>query len=318
MASASFYDGALVPIGTHRLFLRLQGVPRFEGQPLVIFVAGAGDVASSYCAVARQVGAFATVLLYDRTGLGRSEDSPSQYYPSATLAAQELHILLGNAALPPPYILVGHSYGAIIAREYLHLFSDEISGMVLADGSTERQHELFQDPELDINAVLGDLNFARVTGLRDSAQLSREEWRARAIDIARGREMWAAEGRTLATVCQTLGEKEQYRTQALGTRPLSVIRCRGSLDYRRVYEKGVEAGNGSEKQQKAFWRLLERWDDVDQAMQEEQLRLSGGSRMVYLGQCGHQVHWVRPDVVAQEVRWVMEEIVRGEAVSPTE
>ncbi|PYI02093.1 putative alpha/beta hydrolase [Aspergillus sclerotiicarbonarius CBS 121057] len=298
MSSANLYDGTLIPIGTHRLFLRLQGLPRSQGQPLVIFVAGAGDVASSYCAVARHVGAFAPLLLYDRTGLGRSEDSPPMYRPGATLAAQELHILLTNADLPPPYILVGHSYGAIIAREYLHLFSDEISGMVLADGSTERQHELFQDPELDINAVLGDLNFARVTGLRDSAQLSREE-------------MWAAEGRTLVTVCQTLGEKEQYQTKALGNRPLSVIRCRGSLDYRRVYEKGVEAGNGSEKQQKAFWRLLERWDDVDRAMQEEQLGLSGRSRMVYLGECGHQVHLVRPDVVAQEVRWVMEESFRG-------
>ena len=309
MASTNLYDGTLISIGTHRLFLRLQGLSRTPGQPLVIFVVGAGDVTSSYYALAR-VCAFASLLLYDRTGLGRSEDSPPPYHPSATLAAKELHILLNNASLPPPYILVGHSYGAIIAREYLHLFSDELSGMVLVDGSTERQHELFQDPELDINAVLGDLNFARVTGLRDNARLSREQWRARAIAIARGSEMWAAEGRTLVTACQTLGGKEQYRTKALGNRPLSVIRCRGSLDYRRVYEKGVEAGNGSERQREAFRRLLERWDDVDQAMQEEQLGLSERSRMVYL-ECGHQVHLVRPDVVAQEVKWAMEESVRG-------
>ncbi|PWY68568.1 putative alpha/beta hydrolase [Aspergillus sclerotioniger CBS 115572] len=310
MASTNLYDGILISIGTHRLFLQLRGVERTPGQPLVIFIAGAGDVASSYCAVTR-VCAFAPLLLYDRTGLGRSEDSPPPYHPSATLAAEELRILLTNADLPPPYILVGHSYGAIIARECLNLFSDEITGMVLADGSTERQHELFQDPEVDINAVLGDLNFAQVTGLRDSAQLSREEWRDRAIDIGRGRETWAAEGRTLAMVCQTLGEKQQYRTKALGDRPLSIIRCRGSLDYQKVYEKGVEAGNGSERQREAFRRLLERWDDLDQVMQEEQLGLSGRSRMVYLGDCGHQVHLVRPDVVAQEVKWVFNESVKG-------
>ncbi|PYH89856.1 putative alpha/beta hydrolase [Aspergillus ellipticus CBS 707.79] len=301
-------DGTLLSVGTHRLFVRLGGIPRPPGHPLVVFVAGAGDVAASYCAVARQVGAFAPLLLYDRTGLGRSEDSPTPTTSSATASAHELHTLLATAGLPPPYLLVGHSYGAIIAREYLHQFPDDPHGMVLADASTGRQPELFDDPELDIAAVLGDLNFARVTGLREHAQLSRDEWRTRAMEIARGGATWAAEQATLERVCRALQEKAQYTTQALGDRPLAVIRCHGSMEYRRVYEAGVAAGNGTVQQREAFARLLDRWDGMDRAMQEEQLRLSRRSRMVYLEDCGHQVHLVRPDVVAQEVRWVLERI----------
>ncbi|RAH66442.1 alpha/beta hydrolase [Aspergillus aculeatinus CBS 121060] len=309
MPASDLRNGGFVSVGTHHLFATLSGISRIAGHPLVIFIPGAGDVASSYCAVARRVGTFATLLLYDRGGLGRSENGPDSVLHRATTAAQELHTLLDQAQLSPPYLVVGHSYGAIIAREFLHLNPRAVAGMVLADGSTERQPELLQDPDLDISAVQGGLNFAQVTGLRVNAQLSREEWRTRAKDIARGQHTWAAEANALVELCQTLGAKEQYRHQALGEKPLSVIRCRGSLDYRKVYEAGVAAGNGSEAQQKAFERLLERWDGLDQAMQEDQLHLSSRSRLVYLEDCGHHVHLLRPEVVADEVGWVLGMII---------
>lgn len=47
----------------------------------------------------------------------------------------ELHTLLGNAAIPPPYILVGHSYGANVARLYVAEYPDEVAGMVLVHPS---------------------------------------------------------------------------------------------------------------------------------------------------------------------------------------
>ncbi|EAW12341.1 alpha/beta fold hydrolase [Aspergillus clavatus NRRL 1] len=262
----------MISIGTHRLSFSTSGPPRSPSEPIVVFIPGAGDVASSYCAVERLVAAFSPLFLYDRSGLGRSEAGP--HPPSATTAAKELHALLDAAKIHPPLILVGHSYGAIIAREYLHLHPTDVASMVLADASTERVPGLFRDPDLDIDAVLGGLSFAKVTGLRDTAQLSREEWRVRAMDIARGRTTWQAETKARDEVCATLGEKEQYRTQALGDRPLSVIRCHGSLDYGRVYEKGVEAGNGTAAQRRALRELLHGWDELDREMQEAQLQLS--------------------------------------------
>ncbi|KAE8359388.1 Alpha/Beta hydrolase protein [Aspergillus caelatus] len=300
-------SGSMFSIGTHSLFLSIGGVARKTGEPLVIFLAGAGDVASSYVAVERLVGTFAPVVLYDRSGLGRSQGGPTK--PTATAAATELHQLLHSADLTPPLLLVAHSYGGIVAREYLHLYPEEVAGMVLADASTERQAELLDDPDLDINAVLGDLKFSQVTGLRDSARLSRDEWRARAADIARGIPTSQAETAAAIEVCKTLGSKEQYRNQALGVRPLSVIRCHGSQDYRRIYEKGVGAGNGTEAQRAAFRRLLDRWDHYDQRAQGEQLRLSSNSRLTYLPDCGHHIHLIRPDVVAFEIQWVRDQIL---------
>ncbi|KAB8075593.1 Alpha/Beta hydrolase protein [Aspergillus leporis] len=308
--SHSGQDGSLLSIGTHSLFLSVSGVIRTSGEPLVLFIAGSGDVAASYVAVERLVGAFAPVILYDRSGLGRSQDGPNR--PTATIAAIELHKLLESANLTAPLLLVAHSYGGIVAREYLHLYPDDVAGMVLADASTERQSELIKDPDLDIDAVLRDLKFSQVTGLRDSAQLSRDEWRARAAGIARGIPTSQAESAAATEVCETLGSKEQYKNQALGDKPLSIIRCRGSQDYRRIYEKVVEVGNGTEAQRTAFRRLLDRWDPIDQRAQEEQLQLSSNSRLIYLPDCGHHVHLIRPDVVADEIRWV-----RGQILNPS-
>jgi pimeloyl-ACP methyl ester carboxylesterase len=300
----------MISINTHRLYLSISGPPRRKPpDPIIVFIAGAGDVASSYCAVQRLVASFSPLVLYDRSGLGRSECNPNTPNPTATSAAAELHTLLTTANVPPPLILAAHSYGAIIAREYLHLYSSDVAGMVLMDASTERNIELFQNPDLDLNAMVGNLRFAEVTGLRAAAQLSREEWKVRAMDIARGMATSQAEAMARDEVCRALAEKEQFKKQALGDRPLSVIRCNGLMDYRRLYEKAVEAGNGTEAQRAAFRELLEKWDGMDDEMQEEQLRLSRRSRVVHLPDCGHNVHLIRPEIVAEEIRWVREQIL---------
>jgi pimeloyl-ACP methyl ester carboxylesterase len=60
----------------------------------------------------------------------------SDYNPAPrTLAQQvhELHALLTGANEPGPYIFVGHSYGARVARVFAANYPDEIAGMVLMD-----------------------------------------------------------------------------------------------------------------------------------------------------------------------------------------
>lgn len=205
----------------------------------------------------------ARILLYDRSGLGRSEDrppNPKQPTAAAVTAAEELHALLTTLHLTLPYILVAHSYGAIVAREFLHLHPASVAGMVLADPASERQHHYFHIPDPNITAVLGDLSFARVTGLRDDAKLSRDEWRLRAADIARGTATPSSAGRVEAAsfveVCETLAAKNQLSHHPLGAdKPLSIICCRSVRDYERIYAAGVEAENGTEEERRAFQEL---------------------------------------------------------------
>lgn len=305
---------AMVSIGTHRLYASISGLPRTPQDPLVVVLAGAGDVASSYTALSPLVAPFARILLYDRTGLGGSEPRPSlsgsTYSTAATAvtAAEELHSLLVATNLRSPLILVAHSYGAIVAREYLHLYDDEVAGIVFADGSTERQCDYFRLPDPNIDAVLGNLRVAQVTGLRADAKLSRDEWRTRAIDIARGAAAAQVEVDSYVGVCHTLAGKKQFQNRAMGNRPVSVIRCNSARDYERIYEKGVKVGNGTLQQQRAFRDLLDGWEAIDRELKEEQLQLSATTRLVHLLDCGHNVHLIRPDIVAGEIRWVLDQL----------
>jgi poly(3-hydroxybutyrate) depolymerase len=106
-----------------------------------------------------------------------------------------------------------------------------------------------------------------------------------------------------------LAAKKQFEKQAMGNIPLSVIRCNGKSDYQKIYDAGVQAGNGTQEERNAFRDLLTRWDEVDGDLKEEQLRLSSNTHYVYLPDCGHNIQLIRPDVVAEEVKWILANLV---------
>jgi len=56
--------------------------------------------------------------------------------PSAT-QARKLHALLAVVGAGPPYVLAGHSYGAMITREFAARYPGQVAGMVLLDASSE-------------------------------------------------------------------------------------------------------------------------------------------------------------------------------------
>jgi pimeloyl-ACP methyl ester carboxylesterase len=75
------------------------------------------------------------VCIYDRSGYGWSESS---FKPrTSQQIVNELHELLTIAQIPPPYILVGDSFGSYNMRLYAHQFPDSVRGLVLTDGLHE-------------------------------------------------------------------------------------------------------------------------------------------------------------------------------------
>lgn len=123
----------LVDIGP----LRLDVVRAGAGAPAVVFEAGLGDALNDWDRVWPAVAEFTTVVAYSRSGIGRSE--PGQGDHTARRAAAELHALLARLRIPPPYVLVGRSYGGILVRLYTSLYPADVAGLVLVDGSHEQQ-----------------------------------------------------------------------------------------------------------------------------------------------------------------------------------
>jgi pimeloyl-ACP methyl ester carboxylesterase len=119
--------GRLVDVGGHQLHLYELG----SGSPAVVLESGISASSLNWRTVQLKVAKFARVCSYDRAGLGWS-DLCSQPYTPASLAAQ-LHSLLHAAAVPTPYILVGHSFGGLIVRAFATQYPDETAGLVLVD-----------------------------------------------------------------------------------------------------------------------------------------------------------------------------------------
>ena len=218
----------LVSIGTHKLYISVLGPPRLPSQPIIIIFPGSGAACDTWKPVSKLISSFARVLLYDRSGLGRSDNSKNRAErESGSLSARELSRLLEATEINAPYVLVAHSYGGCVAREFLQLHSRVVVGTVLSETGTE-------------------------------------------------------------TKCEHA--EEQYKTQILGDCPLSVIRGEDSLKHTNL-----------SKHNQMFTSMIE----VDKRLKREQLQLSKISKFRNVPDCGHSVHLDRPDVVAEEVRWVL-------------
>jgi pimeloyl-ACP methyl ester carboxylesterase len=119
--------GRMVDIGGCRLHLVESGG---DGPP-VIFESGISATCLSWAQVRSEVASFARVYAYDRAWLGWSDRANS---PRTTLnLVEELHALLEAARIPTPCILVGHSFGGLLARAYAVKYPEQVAGLVLVD-----------------------------------------------------------------------------------------------------------------------------------------------------------------------------------------
>lgn len=128
--------GQLVDVGGFQLHLHCFGEAA-AGSPTVIFDAGGGRWSIDWRLVQPAISQTTRACVYDRAGLGWSEASP--HPRTSRQMMTELHTLLQNAAIAPPYLLVGHSLGGQNVRLYADAYPDEVAGLALIESAHEEQ-----------------------------------------------------------------------------------------------------------------------------------------------------------------------------------
>jgi pimeloyl-ACP methyl ester carboxylesterase len=107
------------------------------GSPTVVVVPGLGAAATSWQPVLPALRASVRTCVYDRPGLGRSPARPDPHQVvDAGMLAGELAALLRRAGEPGPYVVVGHSFGGLVARAFVAADRRAVRGVLLAESVT--------------------------------------------------------------------------------------------------------------------------------------------------------------------------------------
>jgi pimeloyl-ACP methyl ester carboxylesterase len=284
--------GELIDVGLYQLHLYCTG----SGFPAVILESGLGDTYISWRKVQPKIAQFARVCSYDRAGLGFSDytrhPSTSKYF------AQELHTLLHNAGIPPPYVLVGHSMGGFTVRLYASLYRDEVAGMVLVDSSHPEQRTRLPPALNDMDATwLREQEFMEFTMPFGIPRLmgfcgSEGEVRAAECNFHTVRESVAE----LKAVSESAAEAAT--AGKLGDMPLAVL-----------------SEDPDQPQPDLPEDLLKPASDAWQQMQTELAQLSTRSTRVIAKNSGHFIQFDRPDVVIEAVRKIVNQARQSHSAS---
>ncbi|MFB3815209.1 MAG: alpha/beta fold hydrolase [Terriglobales bacterium] len=269
--------GRSVDVGGYKLNLNCTG----EGSPTVVLESGVGGPGLIWALVQPRVAEFTRVCSYDRAGYGWSDVGPMPR--TSGRMADELHTLLKNGGIEPPYILVGHSFGGFEVRIFAARHPEEVSGVVLVDASHENQEtEGFRpapNPLRPLAPLLLRIGVLRATFYFQGA-------RKLPSDLHSELEYLMLQAKAIETAYAEIGGFPQSASEVraagkLGDKPLIVL-------------TGAKPGSRSPQ-------LHRRWLDD---LQPRLLRLSSHSRQMFAENSGHNVPVEEPSAVVRAIRAV--------------
>lgn len=216
--------GQLLDVGGHRLHIDCTGT----GSPTVVLESGLGEPSSIMAGwIAPAVAPTTRVCVYDRSGYGWSDPAPNP--EDGRGVATDLHALLAAAHVAPPYVLAGHSTGAVYTEIFAARYPDEVAGMVLLDGQSPDVYaqlpgwRTFYSRFTRAEALLPSLSRLGVTRIGSDFGYDGLPAEVRAAERA----SWSAAGHyralheELAELRASLTEAQQLTS--LGEKPLIVV-----------------------------------------------------------------------------------------------
>ncbi len=268
--------------GGRRMYLECRGT----GSPTVILEAGYRASARVWSEDLRQSGAprtmvlagvaaFTRVCAYDRPGTAAplndnvrpSRSDPVRQPRTAPDVVADLHALIRGAGVPSPYVLAGHSLGALFARLYASTYPAEVVGLILVDAYSERLETLLT-PErwaalVRLNVRFGTDTVEPIPGYGDLE--------------------------TLGYGKSNVVMRQAAATTPLGPMPLAV------LAHARPFDVPEEAEGFTSDALESTLR----------AANEDLATLVPSARFFVAKDSGHDIHQDQPELVTEAIRQVI-------------
>ena len=155
-----------------------------KGSPTVVLDSGGGDETIAWALVQPVIAAHTQTCSYDRAGLGFSD--PGKRTGDSANIVDDLHRLLTAAAIRPPYVLAGTSYGGMNVRLYADTYPAEVVGIVLVDPTSED----WKVEELKLNPRHLTVEQARAQNFKTDWQSRRDCVQSASTGFVEGTELY--------------------------------------------------------------------------------------------------------------------------------
>ena len=298
--------GEMVDVGGYQLHLYRSG----SGGPAVIIDNGLGGISSDWSLVQAEMAKFTQVVSYDRAGNAWSESSP--FPRTSQQIVQELHTLLKNAHIAPPYILVGHSFGGNNVQLYAATYPDEVAGLVLVDSCHEEQitklplHPLWDLIKLRQNP--GDANFISTFGsdafvvqmyLKIMLPLIPESMQNMHSALSATTKNCSAISDEMKSLAESLKQLASIDRSLIRNTPCIVLTAGG--------EEGLAIFGASEAQMTAMQERKAAYEAAWQELQKDLVSKFNGSLQIIAEKSNHMIHWKQPELIVQAVKQLVDE-----------
>jgi pimeloyl-ACP methyl ester carboxylesterase len=130
--------GKLLQSKDVKVFGRVKG----QGKHTIVIESGSGSNCAEWFGIQDNLSQHAKVVVYNRPGYPWSEHIKEKRNPKNI--ANELRQMLENEGLEPPFIIVGHSFGGMVANAFARLFPEATQAVVFID-ATHPEHRRFED-----------------------------------------------------------------------------------------------------------------------------------------------------------------------------
>lgn len=128
-------------LGTPTRVLTIGLEQRAPGAPVIVLETGGLEPLETWGSWPLMLSELAPVVGYERAGLGETPwDGAS---PTPEHVTGRLRALLATIDVPPPYVLVGHSWGTELVGWFAAEHPDEVAGVVHLDPTPDFTPELF-------------------------------------------------------------------------------------------------------------------------------------------------------------------------------
>ena len=252
---------------------------REVGSPVIVLAAGGLDALLKWESVQPQLAALTRVCSFDAPGFGWSERAKVVSFRQTAI---DLHTALHNALVDGPYVSVGHSNGGLVAQAFIHLYRDQVVGVVFDDSVSPKESVQFPKRFETSSLVRGFGKLAVRMGLLK--QICKET--AACPDC----------GKFIDTLTQLSAHYKEAEAAVPNEDPYGDIPL-------FVLEHDPSAGLSGERDE-AFEKAWIEW-------QKELAARSTNSKLEVVSGVGHEIQTVKPALVVDAVQWVLARAKEG-------